>query len=172
MSRPPKSEPVSLVDTRLARRGAVFLASTMSAGKGHSPKGIACPIPGLKHFAGPKVDIAVAAGALPSEREILAWVRHRQTTCMIGRLSGRGDGFSLVVDIYLADGGIVALTGYRLVFSEAGGQWLVGGAESPVALQLSREGPIPMLALPFADETELVRGKAKADDLLAAFLEA
>jgi hypothetical protein len=143
----------------------------MSAGKGHSPKGIACPIPGLKHFAGPKVDIAVAAGALPSEREILAWVRHRQTTCMIGRLCGSGDGFSLVVDIYLADGGIVALTGYRLVFSEAG-KWLVGGAESPIALQLSREGPLPRLAPPFADEIELARGKAKADDLLAAFLQA
>ena len=171
MSRPPKSEPVSLVDIRRARRGALFLAATMSAGKGHSPKGIACPIPGLKHFAGPKVDIAVAAVALPSEREILAWVRHRQTTCMIGRLSGRGDGFRLVVDIYLADGGIVALTGYRLVFLEAG-QWLVGGAESPIALQLSREGPIPTLAPPFADEIELVRGKAKADDLLAAFLDA
>lgn len=172
MSRPPKSEPVSLDDPRRARRATLFLAATMSAGKGHSPKGIACPIPGLKHFAGPKVDIAVAAGALPSEREILAWVRLRQTTCMIGRLSGRGDSLRLMVDIYLADGGIVALTGYGLVFSEAGGQWLVGGPGNLVALQLSREGPIPTLAPPFADEIELVRGTAKADDLLAAFLDA
>jgi hypothetical protein len=169
MSHPPKSELVSLNDTL---RAVLFLAATMSGGKGHHPKGIACPIPGLKHFAGPKVDIAVTGGPLPSEREILAWLRHRQTTCLIGRLSGRGDSLRLVVDIYLADGGIVALTGYRLAFSQDGRKWLVGGANAVVALQLSREGPIPRLAPPFPDEIELVRGKAKADDLLAAFLEA
>ena len=172
MSRPPKSEVVTPCDTRRARRATLFLAATMSGGKGHSPKGVACPIPGLAHFAGPKVDIAVAVSGLPAEREILTWVRHRQTTCMIGRLCGRGDGFKLEVDIYLADGGIVALTGYRLAFSQDGRQWLVGGAENPVALQLSREGPIPTLAPSFVDEIDLVRGKAKADDLLAAFLEA
>jgi hypothetical protein len=90
---------------------------------------------------------------------------------MIGRLSGRGDSLRLVVDIYLADGGIVALTEYRLLFSEDGRQWLVGGTSALVALQLSREGPIPTLTPPFADKIEFVRGTAKADDLLAAFLE-
>lgn len=170
MSRRPKSEVVSLEDTRRAKRAVLFLAATMSGANGHRPRGAACPIPGLKYFAGPRVDIAVAVGALPSEREILAWVRHRQTTCMIGRLCRRGEKQALVVDIYLADGGIVALTGYRLAFSEDGQRWLVG-AEDSVPLRLRPEGPIPTLALPFADEIELVAAKAKADEQLAAFLD-
>jgi hypothetical protein len=172
MSRRPKSEVVSLEDTRRAKRAVLFLAATMSGANGHSLRGAACPIPGLKYFAGPRVDIAVAADGLPSEREILAWVRHRQTTCMIGRLNGRGGKRALQVDVYLADGGIVALTGYRPAFSEDGRRWLVGGAENPVALRLRPEGPVPTLEPPFADEIELVAAKARADEQLAAFLDA
>jgi hypothetical protein len=170
MSRPPKSQVVSLDDTRRAQRAVLFLAAAMSGGNGFALRG-ACPIPGLKYFAGPRVDIAVPAGALPSEREILAWVRHRQMTCMIGRIRKRGEQSTLVVDVYLADGGIVALTGYRLAFSENGPRWLVGGAEDPVALRLRPEGPVPTTASPFADEIELLAAKAKADEQLAAFLD-
>lgn len=170
MSRRPKSQVVSLDDTRRAKRAALFLAAAMSGGNGFALRG-ACPIPGLKYFAGPRVDIAVPAGALPSEREVLAWVRHRQMTCMIGRLLKRGEQSRLVVDVYLADGGIVALTGYRLAFSENGPRWLVGGSEDAVALRLRPEGPIPTIASPFADEIELATAKAKADEQLAAFLD-
>jgi hypothetical protein len=169
MSRPPESEVASLKDARHARRAALFLAATMSGGDGHGLGDAACPIPGLRYFAGPRVDISVA-GALPSEREILAWVRHRQTTCMIGRLYPRGEQLTLAVDVYLADRGIVALTGFRLAFSEDGQRWLVGRAEDPVALRLRPEGPIPTLAPPFADPLELVAAKARADEALAAFL--
>jgi hypothetical protein len=171
MSRRPTSELVSLDDTRRAKRAVLFLAATMSGANGHSPRGAAGPVPGLKHFAGPRVDIAVAVATLPSEREILAWVRRRQTTCMIGRLYGRGGKRSLLVDVYLADGGIVALTGYRLAFSEEGRRWLVGGAEGPLALRLRPEGPVPTLEPPFADEIELAAAKARADEQLAAFLD-
>lgn len=172
MSRRSKSEVISLADTRLAKRAALFLAATMSGANGHSLRGEDCPIPGLKYFAGPRVDIAVAADGLPSEREILAWVRRRQTTCMIGRLCRRGEKQALLIDVYLADGGIVALTGYRLAFSEEGRRWLVGGAEDPVALRLRPEGPVPTLEPPFADEIELVAAKARADEQLAVFLDA
>jgi hypothetical protein len=173
MSRRPKTAVVSLEDTRRAKRAVLFLAATMSGANGHSLRGAACPIPGLKYFAGPRVDIAVAvaAGGLPSEREILAWVRHRQTTCMIGRLCRRVDKQALLIDVYLADGGIVALTGYRLAFSEDGRRWLVGGAEDPVALRLRPEGPIPTVSPPFADEIELAAARAKAEEQFAAFLE-
>jgi len=171
MSRPPKSQVVLLDDTRRAQRAALFLAAAMSGGNGFALRG-ACPIPGLKYFAGPRVDIAVPAGALPSERDILVWVRHRQMTCMIGRLRRRGEKSTLVVDVYLADGGIVVLTGYRLAFSENGQRWLVGGAEDRVALRLRPEGPVPTVAPPFADEIGLVAAKAKADEQLAAFLDA
>jgi hypothetical protein len=171
MSRRPKSEVVSLEDTRRAQRAVLFLAATMSGANGHSLRRNACPIPGLKYFAGPRVDIAVAADGLSPEREILAWVRNRQTTCMIGRLCRRGEKQVLLIDVYLADGGIVALTGYRLAFSEDGRRWLVGSAEDPVALRLRPEGPVPTLEPPFADEIELVAAKARADEQLAAFLE-
>jgi hypothetical protein len=171
MSRRPKSEVVSLEHTRRAKRAVLFLAATMSGANGHSLRGAACPIPGLKYFAGPRVHIAVAGDALPAEREILAWVRHRQTTCMIGRLCRRGEKQVLVVDVYLADGGIVALTGYRPAFSEDGRRWLVGAAEDLVVLRLRPEGPVPTLEPPFADEIELVAAKARADEQLAAFLE-
>lgn len=171
MSRRPTSDLVSLEDTRRAKRAVLFLAASMSGANGHSLWGAACPIPGLKYFAGPRVDIAVAADGLPPEREILAWVRHRQTTCMIGRLCGRGEKQALLIDVYLADGGIVALTGYRLAFSEDGRRWLVGGAKDPVALRLRPEGLIPTVSLPFADEIELVAAKARAEEQLAAFLE-
>ncbi|HEX8512948.1 MAG TPA: hypothetical protein VF688_07555 [Allosphingosinicella sp.] len=169
MSRRPKSEVVSLEDTRRAKRAVLFLAATMSGANGHSLRRNACPIPGLKYFAGPRVDIAVAADGLPSEREILAWVRNRQTTCMIGRLCRRGEKQLLLIDVYLADGGIVALTGYRLAFSEDR-RWLVGGAKDPVALRLRPQGPVPTLEPPFPDEIELVAAKARADEQLAAFL--
>jgi len=171
MSRRPKSEVVSLEDTRRAKRAVLFLAATMSGANGHSLRGASCPISGLKYFAGPRVDIAVAADGLPSERGILAWVRHRQTTCMIGRLCRRGEKQALLIDVYLFDGGIVALTGYRLAFSQDGQRWLVGGAEDPVALRLRPEGPIPTVSAPFTDEIELVAAKARADEQLAAFLE-
>ncbi|HET9637672.1 MAG TPA: hypothetical protein VFP12_00525 [Allosphingosinicella sp.] len=118
------------------------------------------------------MDIAVTVGIMPLEREILAWVRQRQMTCMIGRLYGRGRKRALQVDVYLADGGIVALTGYRPAFAEDGRRWLVGGAEDPVALRLRPEGPVPTLEPPFADEIELVAAKARADEQLAAFLDA
>jgi hypothetical protein len=171
MSRRPKFEVISLEDTRRAKRAVLFLAATMSGANGHGLRGAACPIPGLRYFAGPRVDIAVAADELPPEREILAWVRYRQTTCMIGRLWRRGERQALLIDVYLADGGIVALTGYRLAFSEDGRRWLVGGAEDPVALRLRPEGPVPTLDPPFADEIELVAAKARADEQLAAFLD-
>lgn len=171
MSRRPKSEVVSLEDTRRAKRAVLFLAATMSGANSHSLRGAACPIPGLKYFAGPRVDIAVAAEGLPPEREILAWVRHRQTTCMIGRLCRRGEKQALLIDVYLVDGGIVALTGFRLAFSEDGRRWLVGGAKDPVALRLRPQGPVPTLEPPFADEIELVAAKARADEQLAAFLD-
>jgi hypothetical protein len=90
---------------------------------------------------------------------------------MIGRLRKRGERSTLVVDVYLADGGIVALTGYRLAFSENAQRWLVGGAEDPVALRLRPEGPVPTIASPFADEIELVAASAKADEQLTAFLD-
>jgi hypothetical protein len=167
MSRPPKSQAASLDD---ASRAALFLAETMSARSGRSLEGIACPIPGLRHFAGPKVDLAVVAGIAPAEREILAWVRRRQTTCMIGRLDRLGERPRLVVDVYLADGGIVALTGLRLFLSDPGRHWLVGEAADVVTIQLTPEGPIPTLTRPFADEVELVRGLKKAEEVLAAIL--
>lgn len=172
MSRRPQSEVVSLEDTRCAKRAVLFLAATMSGANGHSLRGVAGPVPGLKYFAGPRVDIAVTVGIMPLEREILAWVRQRQMTCMIGRLYGRGRKRALQVDVYLADGGIVALTGYRPAFAEDGRRWLVGGAEDPVALRLRPEGPVPTLEPPFADEIELVAAKARADEQLAAFLDA
>lgn len=90
---------------------------------------------------------------------------------MIGRLCRRGEKRALLIDVYLADGGIVALTGYRLAFSEDGRRWLVGGAKDPVALRLRPEGPVPTLKPPFADEIELVAAKARADEQLAAFLD-
>lgn len=172
MSRRPKSEVVSLEDARRAKRAVLFLAATMSGANGCSLRGTACPIPGMKYFAGPRVDIAVAADGLPAESEILAWLRHRQTTCMIGRLCRRGGKQALLIDVYLADGGIVALTGYRLAFSEDGRRWLVGGAKDPVTLRLRPEGPIPTVSPPFTDEIELVAAKARADEQLAAFLDA
>ena len=171
MSRPPKSQAVSLADSRRVTRAILFLASTMSGGEGRVPKDLECPIPGLKHFAGPNVDIAVAAGALPAERKILAWVRCRQIVCMIGRMSGRGAQSDLAVDVYLADGGIVALSGYRLFFADDDQPWLVGKADDVVALRLTREGPVPTLEKPFRDTFELVRGVAKAAELLARSLE-
>lgn len=171
MTRPPKTSLASLEDARRAKRAARILAETMSAGTGESLESIACPIPGLRHFASAKLDFAVLAEAVPAERKILAWVRRRQITCMIGRLSGGGARPSLAVDVYLADGGIVALTDYRLFFPDDDQPWLVGKDDDVVALRLTREGPVPTLAKPFRDTFELVRGVTKAGEFLARHLE-
>ena len=89
----------------------------------------------------------------------------------IGRLSDREGRGDLTVDIFLWDVGIVVLSGFKLFTPDGGSWWLIGTGVEVVSLRLTHEGPVPTLARPYRNDGELVQGRSKADELLAAFLQ-
>jgi hypothetical protein len=68
--------------------------------------------------------------------------------------------------------GIVVLSGFQLFTPGGGSWWLIATGVEVVSLTLTHEGPVPTLARPYRDNPERVQGRAKADELLAAFLRA
>lgn len=143
----------------------------MSARIGEDPGDREPPIPGLRHFPGPNVDIGVALGTKLAQREMLAWARLRQLTVMAAQVP-RSEGGALTVDTYLWDVGVVILNCFHLFTPDGGSWWLVGKGVEVVSLKLTHEGPVPTLTRPYRDETQLTEGLAAAESELRAFLRA
>ena len=178
MTPPPKSEILSLDAARRARDAAHFLAATMTGRNGKRPRLAGCPLPHLRYYQRPDVDIAIVRGKEPPLRDVVDWVRRRQVTCMVGRLWDRKPFAELVVSVFLSDAntgpnsgrGVAVLDNLHL-FTPDGVRWsLAGRLEDPLLLMLTRDGPVPTLTKPYASEDELVRGKTNADKLLSAAL--
>jgi hypothetical protein len=169
----PSSQPtvLSLDEARRARHAALILGATMSGGQGQSLSRLGSPVAQLRYFQRPDIDIGIVRGAAPSSREVVAWVRRRQVTCMIGKLWEREPFIELTIDTYFAYGaGAGALDNLHLWTLDCIGFWLVGRIGDPLLLRLTKDGPIPTLTRPFKDEDELARGKTNADELLSALL--
>jgi hypothetical protein len=166
-----KAEVLSLDEARRARHAILFLAATMSGGDGQSLSRLGCPIPQLRYFRHPDVDIGIIRGAGPPCREVAAWARRRQVSCMVGRLWDRRPFAELIVEIYLADGsGSDPFGDLHLWTADHDRWWLVGRLEDPLLFALTRDGPIPTLTRPYRDEDDFVQGKTNADKLLSALL--
>jgi hypothetical protein len=156
----------------------LFLAATMSGGEGQSLHPLGCPVAYLRYFRRPDVDIAIVRGAGPPSREIVGWVRRRQTTCLLGHLWDREPYADLAIDVYLSDAGtgpgagrgVAVLDDRHLYTINCRKFWLVGRYDEPLLLALTRDGPVPTLTRPFDSEAEFERGKANADKLLSALL--
>ena len=162
----------SPADHRRSRRAQLFLAARMSARIGDSLSEQEPPVPELRHFPVPNVDLGIVVGAAPAQEEMMAWARRRQVTLMVGCLPKGGGRDELTVDTYLWDVGIVVLSGFRLFTPGGGSWWLIATGVEVVSLRLTHEGPTPTLTRPYRDNAELAQGRAKADELFAAFLRA
>jgi hypothetical protein len=179
MNSPHQSGVLSLDEARRAHNALLFLAATMGGKNGKRPRLVGRPVPHMRYFQRPDVDIAIVRGAEPPVRDMVDWVRRRQTTCMIGRLWDRKPFAELVLTVFLSDAhtgpnsgrGVAALDNELHLFTPDGDRWwLAGRLEDPLLFALTRDGPVPTLAKPFRNEDELVRGKTSADKLLSAAL--
>lgn len=108
-------------------------------------------------------------GEKPAQREMLAWARLRQLTVMVAQVP-RSEVGTLTIDTYLWDVGVVILNHFHLFTPADGSWWLVGSGAEVVSLKLTHEGPVPTLALPYRDESQLAQGLAAAERELRAFL--
>jgi len=172
MSLPPESALPSASDLRKTKRAQLFLAARMSARIGDILNDEEPPIAGLRHFAGPNVDIGVVIGAASAQRDILEWARRRRLTVMAARLSEREGEEDLTIDTYLWDVGVVILNNFLLFTPDGDRWWLTGMGVEVVCLRLTHEGPVPTLARPYSDDSELAQGLATASELLNAALRA
>ena len=164
-AQPPNPSPA---DLRRSWRMQLFLAGRMSARIGEDPGDREPPIPGLRHFPGPNVDIGVALGEQPAQREMLAWARFRQLTVMVAQVP-RSEAGTLTIDTYLWDVGVVILNRFHLFTPNDGTWWLVGKGVEVISLKLTHEGPVPTLTRPYRDEAQLAQGLAAAESELRAF---
>ncbi len=171
MSPAPQPPNLSAADLRQSWRTQLFLAGRMSARIGEDPGDREPPIPGLRHIAGPNVDIGVALGTKPAQRDMLAWARLRQLTVMAAQVR-RSEGGTLTVDTYLWDVGVVILNHFHLFTPADDSWWLVGRGVEVVSLKLTHEGPVPTLTRPYRNESQLAQGLAAAESELRAFLRA
>lgn len=177
---PPKSDIASLDEARRALQSTQFLAATMAARNGKRPRLAGSPLPQIRYYQRPDVDIAIVRGPEPRIRDVVDWVRRRQTTCMVGRLWDRKPFAEMVLSVFLSDAhtgpnsgrGVAILDNLHLFTPDPDGKvwYLAGRLEDPLLLVLTRDGPAPTLTKPYATEDELVRGKTNADKLLSAAL--
>lgn len=178
MNTPPKSAIPSLDAARRAHNAAQLLAATMAAKNGKRPRLGDCPLPYLRYYQRPDVDIAIVRGSEPPIPDVVNWVRRRQNTCMVGRLWDRKPFAELVVSVFLSDAhtgpssgrGVAILDDLHLFTPDGDRWWLAGRLEDPLLLAMTRDGPVPTLTKPYQSEDELVRGKTQADKLLSAAL--
>ena len=175
---PPESEIASLDEARRALKAAQLVAATMSAMNGKRPRLAGCPLPHLRYYQRPDVDIAIVRGAEPRIRDVVDWVRRRQVTCMVARLWDRKPFAELVVSVFLTDAhtgpssgrGVAVLDDLHLFTPDGDRWWLAGRLADPLVLALTKDGPVPTLTKPYENEDELVQGKTRADKLLSAAL--
>lgn len=141
---------VSLAKRRRLRRTSEFIAATMGTMLDDFNPAPAHRFDDLKQLAGLPIDVAVVRAIAPKlRRELLAHVRHRQRSCILGRVRDPVEGIAeLTIDVALYDVGIAIL--HDLSIYTDGQKWWLVGRPGDVLLRLTEEGPIPTMTQPWA----------------------